>query len=385
VAAPNVAPVAVAAGVPTSGTAPLAVNFSGAASTDANGDSLTYAWTFGDGGTATGRLTSHTYTTAGAFGAILTVNDGRGGTDTASVAVSVANPPNTFPQTAVLDNFNRANGAPGANWNDETAQFRIASNTLSGLTGDHYLEWTTSFGADQEAYFTFNTVGGTEENLMLKTQGTTWAGGHIEVSYSAATSQVFVYTFAPPGDWQTFGQFNGVTFAAGDRFGARAFANGTVTVYRNTTLIGTVSVSGWPFAALGGRIGVSVGNATAARYDDFGGGTITGVSALTGPATPVAGRIARPDELMLANPYPNPATGAVQLAVSLPSEQAVSFAVLDVQGREVWSAPSRDYAAGRWTLNWDGRTAQGPASPGVYLLRVGIGQQVLMRRVAVIR
>src|SRR5262249_56948404 len=88
--ATNVPPVANAVGVPQSGTAPLAVNFSGANSTDANGDSLTFAWTFGDGGTATCRLASHTYTTAGSYAAILTVDDGHGGTDTASVAISVA-------------------------------------------------------------------------------------------------------------------------------------------------------------------------------------------------------------------------------------------------------------------------------------------------------
>jgi PKD repeat protein len=386
-AAPNVAPVAAAAGVPTSGNAPLAVNFSGAASTDANGDSLTYAWTFGDGGTATGRLTSHTYATAGAFGAILTVNDGRGGTDTASVAISVANPPNTFPQNAVLDNFNRANGAPGANWIDETAQFSITSNTLAGAAGDHYLEWATSFGADQEAYLTFGTIAasGVEQNLMLKTQGASWSAGHIEVSYNAPSARVFVYTFTPPGNWQTFGQINGITFVAGDRFGARAFANGTVTVYRNATLIGTVSVSGWSFAASGGRIGVSVGNASTARFDDFGGGSITGVTALSGMPSPVASRASTPDGLELAKPYPNPTTGAIQLALALPSEETVSFAVLDIQGREVWSAPSRAYAAGRWTLAWDGHTAQGPVNPGVYLLRVTIGHEVLLRRIAVIR
>jgi PKD repeat protein/glucose/arabinose dehydrogenase len=383
----NIAPVAVAAGVPSNGTAPLLVNFSGAASTDANGDSLTYAWTFGDGGTANGRLTSHTYG-AGSFAAILTVSDGRGGTDTASVAVSVtAPPPGTFPQNAVLDNFNRANGAPGANWIDQTAQFSIASNTLAGAAGDHYLEWATSFGPDQEAYLTFGTVAatGVEQNLMLKTQGTSWSAGHIEISYNAPTSRVFVYTFTPPGNWQTLGQISGVTFVAGDRFGARAFANGTVTVYRNATLIGTVSVSGWSFAASGGRIGVSVGNASTARFDDFGGGSITGVTALSGMPSPVASRASTPDGLELAKPYPNPTTGAIQLALALPSEETVSFAVLDIQGREVWSAPSRAYAAGRWTLTWDGRTAQGPANPGVYLLRVGIGRQVLMRRVAMIR
>src|SRR4029453_9406110 len=100
----NNAPVAAATGPPTSGQAPLTVNFSGATSTDADGDSLTFAWTFGDGGTATGRLASHTYNTPTTYVAILTVTDGRGGSDTASVVTSVTTAPAGFPLTSVLDN-----------------------------------------------------------------------------------------------------------------------------------------------------------------------------------------------------------------------------------------------------------------------------------------
>jgi cytochrome c len=49
----------------TQGKAPLKVDFT-AAATDPEGDlPLSYTWSFGDGGTATGASVSHTYTTAG--------------------------------------------------------------------------------------------------------------------------------------------------------------------------------------------------------------------------------------------------------------------------------------------------------------------------------
>ena len=48
-----------------SGTAPLAVAFDGSASSDPDGSIVSYAWTFGDGGSATGATTNHTYQTAG--------------------------------------------------------------------------------------------------------------------------------------------------------------------------------------------------------------------------------------------------------------------------------------------------------------------------------
>jgi hypothetical protein len=118
---------------------------------------------------------------------------------------------------------------------------------------------------------------------MLKTQGTSWPTGHIEVSYKPATSQVIVYTLTPPQNWVTRATIGGVTFTPGDQFGARAYGNGAVKVFRNGEEIGSASVAGWEFSSGGGRIGVSYLNSSSTRFDDFGGGDFAG------PATsPVA-------------------------------------------------------------------------------------------------
>jgi len=77
---------------PTSGTSPLGVTFNASASTSPVG-TLTYAWTFGDGGVGTGQITSHTYFsgTARTYTVTLTVtaSDGRTATSSASIAVTV--------------------------------------------------------------------------------------------------------------------------------------------------------------------------------------------------------------------------------------------------------------------------------------------------------
>ncbi len=52
------------------------VEFDGTASTDADGNVLTYKWNFGDGNTAEGAKVSHTYRKNGAYKVTLTVNDG---------------------------------------------------------------------------------------------------------------------------------------------------------------------------------------------------------------------------------------------------------------------------------------------------------------------
>ncbi|MBF0253659.1 MAG: PKD domain-containing protein [Candidatus Omnitrophica bacterium] len=52
--------------------------FDGSGSTDADGDKLTYRWDFGDGQTGEGAKVSHTYTKAGSYKVVLTVDDGSG-------------------------------------------------------------------------------------------------------------------------------------------------------------------------------------------------------------------------------------------------------------------------------------------------------------------
>ncbi|MEU6719458.1 LamG-like jellyroll fold domain-containing protein [Nonomuraea sp. NPDC046802] len=97
----NTPPTAVINAGVTSGPAPLAVSFSGAASTDADGDPLTYAWDLdGDGelDDSTSATPSFTYARPGSYVVRLRVNDGRGGQGDASVTVNVDN---TAPTAAI--------------------------------------------------------------------------------------------------------------------------------------------------------------------------------------------------------------------------------------------------------------------------------------------
>ena len=60
---------------------------------DSDGDALTYAWTFGDGASASGSSVAHAYAAAGTFNARVTISDGRGGSVSRTLAVSVAQAP----------------------------------------------------------------------------------------------------------------------------------------------------------------------------------------------------------------------------------------------------------------------------------------------------
>ncbi|NUK03503.1 ThuA domain-containing protein [Streptomyces lunaelactis] len=84
-------PVAEAAANKTSGKAPLRVAFSSAGTTDGDGDTLTYAWDFGDGGTSTAANPTYTYKKNGTYTATVTAKDPTGRTGSAGVHVVVGN------------------------------------------------------------------------------------------------------------------------------------------------------------------------------------------------------------------------------------------------------------------------------------------------------
>lgn len=96
--AANRDPVAQASATPTSGAAPLDVQFNASASSDPDNDPLTFSWDFGDGTNGSGATPSHRYNAPGTYNAVVTVSDGRGGTDTATVRIDAGN---TAPQPTI--------------------------------------------------------------------------------------------------------------------------------------------------------------------------------------------------------------------------------------------------------------------------------------------
>lgn len=84
-------PIAAASAItPTSGGAPLTVNFSSAGSYDPENGALSYDWDFGDGSAhANVANPSHVYTAAGSYVARLQVTDPSGASDTAEVGINV--------------------------------------------------------------------------------------------------------------------------------------------------------------------------------------------------------------------------------------------------------------------------------------------------------
>jgi PKD repeat protein len=119
----------------------LAVDAS--SSIDPDGTIGSYAWTFGDGGTATGPTATHTFAAAGTYDVTLTVTDNEGGTAslTKQVVATAPNVPPTAAFTSTAHDLDLSVDASGSSDSDGT----IASyawtfgdgETASGATATH--------------------------------------------------------------------------------------------------------------------------------------------------------------------------------------------------------------------------------------------------------
>jgi len=177
VAGGNRAPTAVAAGAPTSGQAPLTVQFSSAGSSDPEGGALTYAWAFGDGTTSTAANPSKTYTANGTYTATLTVRDPQGATGTASVQIGVGN---TAPTVTVATPGNGQLFSFG-----DTIPFAItASDPEDGSVDCARAKLTYVLGHDQHGH-QITSVTGCSGSITVPTDGEHDAAANIFAIFDA--------------------------------------------------------------------------------------------------------------------------------------------------------------------------------------------------------
>lgn len=282
------------------------ITFDGLDSFDPDGIITSYEWDFdGDGvfdSVSTEPTATYTYTAAFSGSVTLRVTDNSGLSAIAMAQVDVPGttvtptltrtatatptmtptPPGTA--AGVLDDFNRANGAIGAAWIGATSSYQIATNQLAITGGDAAIFWATPFGADQEVSVTLSTVdtASTEIDLLLKAQDSSRCNV-LEVWYQPARETVEVWTCTGTGTWVQHGSGLAASFTAGDRLGARVTASGIVTVLKNGTSLGSITVaSSWPYLNQGGMIGLWGIDGTN-RFDDFAGGTLSGGSPTNTP------------------------------------------------------------------------------------------------------
>jgi glucose/arabinose dehydrogenase/PKD repeat protein len=272
----NLPPLAHAAGTPLTGVAPLNVSFSSAGTVDPELDVLQLGWNFGDGKGSGLPDPVHRYDQPGVYQAVLTADDRHGGVARDTVRIVVLES-GRFPGTALLDDFDRADGALGGIWTGDLLGLKIqgASLVLDSFSG--YGFWFgPRFGPDQEAYlsFTGNLNPSLAGGLILKAQTDQTTEGALLVLYDATLDSVSVEASTPGEGWRAWSDKIPMHIEEGDRLGARAYANGVLEIFKNESLVATRSIADWPLAGADGYVGLALVGDPGTRVDDFGGGDI---------------------------------------------------------------------------------------------------------------
>lgn len=169
-------------GGPYTGTVGVAVSFNGSGSSDPLGQALSYAWAFGDGGTATGSKPTHTYTAPGNYTVSLTV------TDTSNLSSPIST---------------------------TTAAISVVTGTYTGtsFTGKVLAGTTPVIGASVQLWAAGTTGNGSAPAQLLQTALTTDSNGAFSVSasYSCPLAGSILYVVASGGKAGAAGASNSGT------------------------------------------------------------------------------------------------------------------------------------------------------------------------------
>ncbi|MHB8080405.1 MAG: FG-GAP repeat domain-containing protein, partial [Candidatus Krumholzibacteriia bacterium] len=90
-------------------------------------------------------------------------------------------------------------------------------------------------------------------------------------------------------------------------------------------------------------------------------------------------------DLVLLGAAPNPFNPRVEVRFRLPRAGPVRGTIHDAAGRLVADLGRRWYAAGEHTLRWDGRSADGPAGAGLYLLTLSAEGRAVSRKLTLLK
>ncbi|WP_166408826.1 LamG-like jellyroll fold domain-containing protein [Labedella phragmitis] len=114
----------------------LQLTVDGSASSDPDGTVASYAWTFGDGATGTGRTAPHAYSAAGTYTVTLRVVDNDGASSAiASKSVTVTEATTPVPTVIARDDFERSvttgwgSASVGGAWSSADSRSSVASGT----------------------------------------------------------------------------------------------------------------------------------------------------------------------------------------------------------------------------------------------------------------
>ena len=360
-------PVAQYSGTPTSGTAPLTVNF-----TDLSTNSPTsWSWTFGDGGSSTAQNPGHVYASAGTYTVSLTATNAYGSDVETKTGYITVTAPNNYPPVADFSGTPTSGYAPllvsfadlstnnPTSWawtfgdgGTSTAQNPNYTYTTPG-TYTVTLTATNAYGSDAETktgYITASeVVGGVMhvQNIAVTRipSGRNCTGRGTITIYDAGASPVVGATVYVAVTGNTTQSLSGVTGS-----------DGTVTL----TTLKTKTCSGeWCF---------EVTNVTHASNSYNEGDNVVTEACESGwvYGAGIAMNEAQPLSFNLKQNYPNPFNPTTEISFTMPSSGYARLQIFNVAGQLVKTLVETNLSAGDHTFRWDASAM----SSGIYLYRL---------------
>jgi PKD repeat protein len=253
----------------TNSASNLALSVNAAASTDPDGTITSYAWDFGDTGTATGITASHSYAAAGTYAVTLTVTDNQSATTSTTQSVTVvAAPANT---TIAEDHFDRTaisswgNALTGGAWTINSAASSSVGSGVgvqshpAGATRKAMLNTTSASDADISTDLSFDkaiTGGGAYAGVVARNTSTDYyqsrvrflADGTMAVQILQGGSTTLANAVVPG------------TYTPGTMLTLRTQISGTspTTIKARVWVAGTTEPTAWAVIATSSAAGLQI-------------------------------------------------------------------------------------------------------------------------------
>ncbi|MCA9753993.1 MAG: PKD domain-containing protein, partial [Gemmatimonadetes bacterium] len=389
---------------------PLTLSAQG--SFDPDGTIVSWDWTFGDGDTGTGPEPTHAWTTSGTYDVVLTVVDNAGRAESVAAGVTVSDTASDpLPDLAwypMDEGFGAVAGDSTGQGND--AAISGAAWTAGPDGGALFFDGIDDYAIVPDYPKSSSTL--TVSAWVRADSRPQWAS--IAKNWALSPGAFHLGLYEDDGDLQAFvaqsnettvGVREGTPLPLGEWQHVALVCDGDlVRLYRNGFEVDRAPYDGTLLttrAALG--IGVKTNGAGTAPNNtlpSFWNGSIDDLR-IYGRALcqnevralaawePVTGAGSLPGDvtrLWLAPAHPNPFTEATRLEYALPTDADVSLTVYDVAGRRVRDLVRRLQPAGRYAVQWDGRSRDGrPLAPGVYFVRIEAAGEREVRKVLRLR
>ena len=287
----------------TTAVSSLSLSVDGTGSSDPDGSVVSYAWSFGDGATATNATAQHTYAAAGTYPVTLTVTDNLGTTGSTTQQVTV-----TAPATYAADSFGRTvtggwgSADTGGAWTlfGSASQYSVGNGSgvmalgAAGATARTQLRSVSAGDVDQTVQFSLDKLGnggGTYVSLTSRDNG--WNTMYRSKVWVKSTGVVVLSLTSLATTETTLAQstVSGVTLTPGVVLHVRFQTQGVspTTLRARVWLDGTAEPTVWQLTATdstaglqtAGAVGIDTslsGSATnapvALSFDGYGAGTI---------------------------------------------------------------------------------------------------------------